>query len=94
MQGKIGLEEHFAIAETLADSGVFLPDRCWGELSRRLLDVQKERNIILGHLGEGLPYSLWRVDNPQRLGQGPAPVSGPEADRRIFPRQLPSHHRR
>jgi hypothetical protein len=27
MLGKIGLEEHFAIAETLADSGVILPDR-------------------------------------------------------------------
>src|ERR1700730_6395822 len=47
MQGKIGLEEHFAIAETLADSGVFLPDRCWGELSRRLLDVQKERIALM-----------------------------------------------
>jgi hypothetical protein len=46
MQGEIGLEEHFAIAETLADSGVFLPDRCWGELSRRLLDVQKERTAL------------------------------------------------
>jgi gamma-resorcylate decarboxylase len=46
MQGKIGLEEHFAIAEALADSGVFLPDRCCGELSGRLLDVQKERNAI------------------------------------------------
>ena len=43
MQGKIGLEEHFAIAQTLADSGVFLPDRCWPELSRRLVDLRQER---------------------------------------------------
>jgi predicted TIM-barrel fold metal-dependent hydrolase len=43
MLGKIGLEEHFAIAETLADSGVFLPREVWPELSRRLIDVQAER---------------------------------------------------
>jgi predicted TIM-barrel fold metal-dependent hydrolase len=47
MQGKIGLEEHFAIAETLADSGVFLPDRCWGKLSARLLDLQSERIAVM-----------------------------------------------
>jgi predicted TIM-barrel fold metal-dependent hydrolase len=43
MQGKIGLEEHFAIAQTLADSSGFVPERCWGELSRRLIDVRQER---------------------------------------------------
>jgi gamma-resorcylate decarboxylase len=43
MQGKVGLEEHFAITQTLADSNVFLPDRCWGALSRRLIDVRRER---------------------------------------------------
>ena len=47
MEGKIGLEEHFAIAETLADSGVFLPDRCWPELSGRLIDVQNERVAVM-----------------------------------------------
>jgi gamma-resorcylate decarboxylase len=43
MDGKIGLEEHFAIPETLADSGVFLAKDVWPELSRRLLDLQSER---------------------------------------------------
>jgi 2,3-dihydroxybenzoate decarboxylase len=43
MDGKIGLEEHFAIPETLADSGVFLVKDVWPELSRRLLDLQSER---------------------------------------------------
>jgi 2,3-dihydroxybenzoate decarboxylase len=43
MQGKIGLEEHFAIGQTLADSSAFLPDRVWPELSRRLVDVRGER---------------------------------------------------
>jgi gamma-resorcylate decarboxylase len=43
MDGKIGLEEHFAIPDTLADSGVFLAKDVWPELSRRLLDLQRER---------------------------------------------------
>ena len=28
-----------------------------------LFDKYPRLNIIIGHLGEGLPYSLWRVDN-------------------------------
>ena len=43
MQGKIGLEEHFAIPETLSDSSGFLPDNSWEELSKRLLDIQEYR---------------------------------------------------
>jgi len=43
MQGKIGLEEHFAIPETLNDSAGFLPDNSWQELSKRLLDIQEYR---------------------------------------------------
>ena len=43
MQGKIGLEEHFAIPETLQDSNGFLPDVVWQELSARLMDIQDRR---------------------------------------------------
>ena len=43
MQGKIALEEHFAIPETLQDSAGVLPDDCWQELSARLLDIQDRR---------------------------------------------------
>jgi len=43
MNGKIGLEEHFAIRETLQDSAGFLPNDSWKELSKRLLDIQDER---------------------------------------------------
>jgi 2,3-dihydroxybenzoate decarboxylase len=28
-----------------------------------LFDRHPRINIVLGHLGEGLPYSLWRIDN-------------------------------
>jgi len=43
MIGKIGLEEHFAMPETLQDSAGFVPGEYWKELSKRLLDVQEYR---------------------------------------------------
>ncbi|MBW8791768.1 MAG: amidohydrolase, partial [Rhizobium leguminosarum] len=43
MQGKIALEEHFAIPETLQDSAGFVPGIYWDELKSRLLDVQERR---------------------------------------------------
>ena len=42
MQGKIALEEHFAIEPTLGDSQVF-GAHVWNELGPRLLDVQDTR---------------------------------------------------
>ena len=42
MQGKIALEEHFAIEATLADSQVF-GAHVWGELGPRLTDFQDRR---------------------------------------------------
>ena len=43
MDGKIGLEEHFAIADTLQDSAGFLPPADWAELSGRLVDPEERR---------------------------------------------------
>lgn len=43
MKGKIGLEEHFAFADTLQDSAGFLPDTAWPTLRRRILDIHDER---------------------------------------------------
>jgi 2,3-dihydroxybenzoate decarboxylase len=43
MQGKIALEEHFAIPETLMDSAGFVPESYWPELKSRLLDIQERR---------------------------------------------------
>ncbi len=40
MQGKIALEEHFAIEPTLGDSQVF-GAHVWNELGPRLLDIQR-----------------------------------------------------
>ena len=43
MQGKIALEEHFAIPETLQDSAGFVPGTYWDELQHRLLDIHDTR---------------------------------------------------
>ncbi len=43
MQGKVALEEHFAIPETLQDSAGFVPQDYWIELRARLLDLQDGR---------------------------------------------------
>jgi predicted TIM-barrel fold metal-dependent hydrolase len=51
MWGKIGLEEHFAIPETLDDSRGFFPDRIWGELKARLLDLHDDRLRLMDECG-------------------------------------------
>lgn len=43
MLGKIGLEEHFAIEQTLQDSAGFFGGTTWIELRERLLDIQDRR---------------------------------------------------
>ena len=43
MLGKIALEEHYAIEDTLQDSNGYLPAETWDELSERLLDIEGRR---------------------------------------------------
>ena len=43
MKGKIALEEHFAIEDTLMDSHGYLPENTWEELRSRILDVEGRR---------------------------------------------------
>jgi predicted TIM-barrel fold metal-dependent hydrolase len=43
MKDKIGLEEHFALEETLGDSRNFVGAETWRDLRERLLDVQELR---------------------------------------------------
>ncbi len=43
MQGKIALEEHFAIEETLMDSHGYFPDRVWQEVKSRVMDIHDRR---------------------------------------------------
>lgn len=43
MQGKIALEEHFAIEDTILDSKGFCPPDLWPTMRARLVDIHEER---------------------------------------------------
>jgi predicted TIM-barrel fold metal-dependent hydrolase len=69
MQGKIALEEHFAIPATLADSQVF-GAHVWGELGPRLTDFQDKRlrlmdasgvEIMIASLNAPAVQAIWDV---------------------------------
>lgn len=51
MQGKIALEEHFAIPDTLNDSAGFLSADVWPELRARLLDIHEKRLHLMDRHG-------------------------------------------
>jgi 2,3-dihydroxybenzoate decarboxylase len=62
MDRKIGLEEHFAVPETLADSQGFLGDHVWPELEKRLLDMQEYR---LSHMDRhGMQMMILSLNAP------------------------------
>jgi predicted TIM-barrel fold metal-dependent hydrolase len=51
MKGKIGLEEHFAIDDTLMDSRAFFPDDIWQEVRERILDLHGRRLRLMDEFG-------------------------------------------
>jgi 2,3-dihydroxybenzoate decarboxylase len=75
MNGKIALEEHFAIAETINDSAGFLPDAVWPELESRLKDIHGKRLALMDRHGiETMILSLnapavQAIPNPARADE-------------------------
>jgi predicted TIM-barrel fold metal-dependent hydrolase len=51
VKGKIALEEHFAIQETLQDSAIFVPGDYWEELKYRLFDFHEKRLKLMDEYG-------------------------------------------
>lgn len=51
MDGKIALEEHFAIDDTLMDSAGYLAEDVWTELESRLLDIHGRRIELMDRHG-------------------------------------------
>jgi len=51
MKGKIGLEEHFAIDDTVMDSKGFFPDDIWKEVRERVLDIHGRRLKLMDEFG-------------------------------------------
>ena len=62
MKGKIALEEHFAIEDTLQDSAGFVPDSHWAELSGRLLDIHDRRLKLMD--AHGVEMMLLSLNAP------------------------------
>ena len=51
MQGKIALEEHFAIDDTLMDSKGYFPEDVWLEVRDRVLDLHGRRIRLMDEFG-------------------------------------------
>ncbi len=51
MQGKIGLEEHFAVPDTALNPRGTYAETTWAELKRRLLDLHDERLTLMDRHG-------------------------------------------
>jgi len=51
MKGKIGLEEHFAIEDTVMDSKGFFPEEIWKEVRERVLDLHGRRLRLMDEFG-------------------------------------------
>jgi gamma-resorcylate decarboxylase len=79
MQGKIALEEHFAIEETVGDSRGYFPDRVWEEVKSRVLDLHDRRLKLMDQYGiEMMLLSL----NAPAVQAIPDPVQAHEIARR------------
>jgi 2,3-dihydroxybenzoate decarboxylase len=79
MQGKIALEEHFAIPETLSHSAGFFPDSVWPELSGRLLDIHEKRLRLMDE--HGIELMLLSLNAPA-IQAIPEPAQANEIARR------------
>ena len=62
MNGKIALEEHFALPETLDDSTGYAVGGAWSLLERRLLDLDQDRISEMDRHGIG--YAIVSLNSP------------------------------
>src|SRR5215510_3530853 len=69
MQGKVTLEDHFAIEATLGDSQPFGP-HVWGELRHRLLDFQDQRLRLMDATGVEIMIASLNAPAIQGIADG------------------------
>ena len=62
MTGKIALEEHFALPETLADSTRYAGGHSWSLLEQRLLDLHDDRVSEMD--AYGIAYAILSLNSP------------------------------
>ena len=66
MQGKIALEEHFAIDDTVMDSKGYFPDAVWQEVRARVLDLHDRRLRLMDE--HGIEMMLLSLNAPAVQG--------------------------
>ena len=57
-----------------------------------LFDEFPRLSVVIGHMGEGIPFNLWRLDNCNAGVEKADPQSGQEEDRRLLQREFLRHH--
>ncbi len=57
-----------------------------------LFDEHPGLRIIVGHMGEGLPYMMWRIDNRNAWVKVEKSYPAKRPHRRLFQRELLHHH--
>jgi 2,3-dihydroxybenzoate decarboxylase len=62
MQGKIALEEHFAITDTIGDSKVYARPEVWEGLKAKLLDFETQRIEQMDQYG--VEYAILSLNSP------------------------------
>jgi hypothetical protein len=62
VNGKIALEEHFALPETLGDSTAYALGGAWSVLEQRLLDLDDARIAEMDRHGIG--YAIVSLNSP------------------------------
>ncbi|MBI3436162.1 MAG: amidohydrolase [Proteobacteria bacterium] len=75
MLGKVALEEHFAIPETLGDSSGYLPGKTWDELRARILDIQERRLAEMDR--HGIEFMILSLNAPaiQAIAHAPTAIA-------------------
>jgi predicted TIM-barrel fold metal-dependent hydrolase len=68
MKGKITLEEHFALPEIFTGTTRFSKKG----MGSGLFDEYPKLQLVMGHLGERIPFDLWRLDH--RLKKSPQSI--------------------
>lgn len=94
MDGKIGLEEHFAIEDTIGDSHGFVGEAAWIDLRARLLDFQDKRLAQMDRYGvEKMILSL-NAPAVQRIDDGKKAAEIARRANELLAREVEKRHDR
>ncbi len=94
MQGKIALEEHFAIDDTIGDSKVYARPEVWEGLKSKLLDFETQRIEQMDQYG--VEYAILSLNSPavQAIHEVPRAIEVAEKANDLLAEQIGRHPKR